>query len=373
MIRTPFSRDAERSARAFALRSASRLNSVSTRRVQPCLSRARTALAVAAVVYLTGQTGLNLAVRNDWLPVRDPVYAEKVAVFRTWSKETPAPPIRVLALGSSRTHLGFDAGRYAAAVGPGVEAFNFGCPAAGPMTSALYFRRVLAEGPPPDVLFVELHPGFLTPMDPPFESRWLQPYRLTPDEAALLRGFGWNVPDPPYHGWPGWVSAGHAFRFALLNRYAPVMLPTPFGMTVGANADRFGYAAGIDLLPAERPRALERSWEQYRPVFDGYRVVGPGPAAVRDVLARAAAHGVRAAILVLPESSTFRGWYGQAGNAAFARFARDLSAEFSVPTFDAREWVPDDGFADGHHLTAAGGAAFTDRLAKESAPWVRAR
>jgi len=326
---------------------------------------------MAAIVFLAAQSALSLAVRNDWLPIRDPVYAEKVATYRAWSNDHAA--VRVVALGSSRTHLGFDAGRYAAALGPDVDAFNFGCPAAGPMTSALYFRRMLADGPTPDVLIVELHPGFLTPMDPPFEARWLQPYRLTQEEVERLRSFGWAVDNPPHHGWTGWMSAGHAFRFAVLNRYAPVMLPTPFGMTVGTSADRFGYAPGIELPPAERPRALERSWEQYRTVFDGYRIGGPGPAALRDILRHAASRGIRAALLIPPESSTFRAWYGATGNAAIAAFARDLSEEFAVPVYDARDWVPDGEFADGHHLTPAGGVLFTDRLARESAPWVHPR
>jgi hypothetical protein len=119
------------------------------------------------------------------------------------------------------------------------------------------------------------------------------------------------------------------------------------------------------MKPAEKPRALQRTFEQYAPVLAGYHVGGPGCAAVRDVLARCSERGIRAAVVLMPESSEFRGWYGPAGYAAAAAFARELSAEFGVPVFDAREWVADDGFADGHHLVPAGAEAFTDRLAAE--------
>jgi hypothetical protein len=67
----------------------------------------------------------------------------------------------------------------------------------------------------------------------------------------------------------------------------------------------------------------------------------------------------------MPESSEFRGWYGPAGYAAVTAFAQQLSGEFGVPVYDARDWVSDDGFADGHHLIPAGAEAFTDRLAAE--------
>src|SRR5205814_1462939 len=112
---------------------------------------------------------------------------------------------------------------FAGHFGGRVEAFNFGCPAAGPMTAALYLRRLLADGVAPDCLLVEVHPCFVTPAEPPFEARWLHPYRLRPGEPELLRGFGWAVPTPRHFGPAGWVSAISAFRFALLNRYAPVL------------------------------------------------------------------------------------------------------------------------------------------------------
>jgi hypothetical protein len=82
------------------------------------------------------------------------------------------------------------------------------------------------------------------------------------------------------------------------------------------------------------------------------------------VLARCAEHDIRAAVVLMPESSAFRGWYGPAGYAAATAFARKLSDEFGVPVYDAREWVPDDGFADGHHMIPAGAETFTDRLAE---------
>jgi hypothetical protein len=338
-------------------------------------ARCRNAVLVGVLAFLSAQAGLNLAIRNEWAPVRDPVYAEKTELFAPHAgfvtpSATPEQPVRVLALGSSRTQLGFDAARFAGHFDGRVEAFNFGCPAAGPITAALYFRRLLDAGARPDYLLVEVHPCFVAPLDPPFEARWLHPYRLRPGEPGVLRSFGWDVPTPPHHGPRGYLTAASAFRFALLNRYAPVLLPCPYGLTVGARTDRHGYVRGIMMKPADKPRALERTLEQYAPVLAAYHVGGPGCAAVRDVLARCAEHDIRAAVVLMPESSEFRGWYGPAGYAAVTAFAHELSAEYGVPVFDARGWVPDDGFADGHHMIPAGAEAFTDRLAAE---WDRRR
>ena len=94
---------------------------------------------------------------------------------------------------------------------------------------------------------------------------------------------------------------------------------------------------------------------------------GPDPAtaavrvAVRDTLAVCREHGIRAVVLLTPESSEHRGWYGPDGYAAVGRFAHSLG----VPVIDARDWLPDALIADGHHLTPSGASAFTDRLARE--------
>ncbi|OWK42970.1 hypothetical protein [Fimbriiglobus ruber] len=339
-------------------------------------SRARMALVAGMVLFFAGQAAFSVAVRRDWIPVADPVYGGKFGLLREhpefFAPSGPSAdrPVRVLALGSSRTQLGFDAGRFAGAVGPRTVAFNFGTPAGGPVTAALYWRRLLADGATPDCVFVEIHPGLVSQLTPPFEARWLWGERLRADEVAVVRNLGWPIASPPHLGWRGWTTAVYAYRSSFLNRYAPVLLLSPFGFAVEVTGDEFGYLRGLDLPPATRAKALERTRTQYAPVFPDYHVGGPGPAALRDVLALCRERGIRAALLVTPESTELRSWYGAAANDEFAAFARSLADEADVPLFDARGWVPDDGFADGHHMTTPGAAAFTDRLAREAGPWI---
>jgi hypothetical protein len=331
------------------------------------------------VAFAAIQASINLAVRREWVPLRDPVYFEKFDQLRGHPEffAPPADAVRVLALGSSRTQLAVDAAtlsaEWTAAAGRPVRAFNFGTPAGGPMTGNLYLRRLFAAGARPDAVLVEVHPCFIAPGPGgvPFEAQWLHAYRLRPGEVETLRGFGYPVERPPHLGWQGWLTAAHAYRFAALNAYFPRWLPCPFGLTVGMKTDRHGWVGGLEVTTDDRRKLLAATYAQYFPAFAGYRVGGAGAAAVRDTLAVCRDHGVRAAVLVSAESGEFRAWYGPAGREEVAAFARGLGEEFAVPVFDAREWVADDGFADGHHVTPAGAAAFTARLAREAGPWVR--
>ena len=315
-------------------------------------NRARRGLAAAVVAYLLLQAAVRQAVVSDTLPVADPIWASKFAVLRA----CPTPPA-LLALGSSRTEAAFDAAAFTAATG--TDGFNFGTPAGGPLTTNLYLRRLLAAGVRPDTVLLELHPGFLAPGDPPFEARWLHPYRLRAGEPDQLRRLGWAAADPPGLGWRGHLSATTVWRIGLLDGFAPVWLPCPFGLTPAGRTDPRGWTPGVDLRPAERAAALKRTFDHYAAVLSRYDVGGPGCEAVRDTLAVCRANGIRAAVLLTPESSEHRGWYGPAGYAAVAAFAGSLG----VQVIDARDWLPDALIADGHHLTPAGARAFTARLA----------
>ena len=339
----------------------------------------RRAVIAGIVAFLSLQAGLNLAIQQEWIPVRDPVYAEK----RDFLTQHPAffgstgssAPLRLMALGSSRTQLAFDARRFSEATGAElgrpVESFNFGCPAAGPLTSSLYLQRLLEAGLTTDYLIVEIHTGFIARQPIPFESRWLHAYRLRPEELTQLRGYGWEIADPPHHGWKGWLSAAYAYRMGLTNHYAPVMLPCPYGLTVGVRSDPWGYVAGFDPPRSDYPRAIQRSFQEYAPALADYHVGGAGCEAIRNMLTRAQAQGIRTAVVLMPESTEFRSWYGAEGTAEIDAFAQRLGQDFGIPVFDARTWVPDRGFADGHHLTEAGAQTYTDQLSKAVIPWLR--
>ena len=331
--------------------------------------QAKYAIIVGIAVYLTAQVTFNLAIHNDWLPIRDPVYSEKRAFQATHS---PTVKPKLLALGSSRTQLGFDVQRftqqYQLQTGVEIAAFNFGCPAAGPMTCNLYLRRLLDQGVQINYLLLEVHPGFISGCDPPYETQWLHGYRLRPEELTRLRGFGWDVPTPPHHGWKGWIVPFYAYRYSILNQYWSKMLPCPFGLTVGSASDDCGFVKAKELPQDRIPKAIEYTRNEYAPAMNNYTVGGPGPRAIDDLLSLAQENNIAVTIVLMPESSIFRSWYGDAGNRAISDYALSLQHEHGVEVINAREWVPDSGFSDGHHMQPAGSACYTDRLAQEWRP-----
>ena len=347
---------------------------VATRRT-PRARRARSAIFAGVGLYLLMQAALNAAIESEWLPLRDPVWAEKIELLATRSEffgPRPADtPPRLLAMGSSRTQLGFDAVAVERATAGRVRAFNFGVPAAGAMTSALYLRRLVEAGVTPEFITVEIHPGFASDLSPPYESRWLHLYRLRPDEVGRLRSYGWAVESPPQHGWFGWAAASFAYRYSIINRYFPKMMPCPYGLHVGAKSDARGFVSGHDVPAKQKADALRRTRNEYAPTFVEYRTGGPGVEAIRDMLGVCRDRGIRAAVVLMPESSEYRSWYGPDGYRRVGDLAESLTREFGVGAADAREWVPDRGFADGHHLTAEGSAIFSNRLAAELVgPWL---
>jgi hypothetical protein len=147
-------------------------------------------------------------------------------------------------------------------------------------------------------------------------------------------------------------------------------MPCPYGLFVGAKMDARGFVAGHDVPAGQKADALRRAHDEYAPTFVDYRPGGPGAAAVRDMLGVCRERGIPAAVVLMPEASAYRGWYGPDGYRRITEWVESLQREFGVGVADAREWVPDAGFADGHHLTAAGSATFSKRLATEFIdPW----
>ena len=327
--------------------------------------RARAVVLAAVATFLALQFGLSRAIESDALPIRDPIFSEKFDLLRAHDVFFTSPPTRprILAVGSSRTLLAVDADALGA--NSNAAAFNFGCHGCGPITTALYLRRLLAAGVRAETVLIELHPAMLVEHDPPFEHRWLHEYRLNRDEVGVLRGFGWRLAAPVQHRPAGWLETTHTYRVAALDRYAPGLLACPFGMTLAGRTDRFGHVRGADMPPADRRAALLRECGLYLPAFDNYRPGGAAVAAVRDTIDCCHAHGATPILLLSAEASEFRSWYGTAGNARLREWVGHFARDTGTRLIDAREWVSDADCVDGHHLTAAGAEAFTARLAGE--------
>lgn len=338
-------------------------------------NRAALAVLLGAAAALGLQAAIGRVVATDRDAFADPMYHDKLARFRARPAVAGAPgvrPLTLLFLGSSRTYDAVDAGAAGASLshtlGRPVDAFDFATSGAGPATTAVHLRRLLAAGVKPDAVVIEVHPAFLAAqVSPPFETRWLKPLRLRPDEREFVRALGLPVDGAPSDVW---LLAGHGYRAHLLERFAPTFSPLQYRLAAGAETDAHGFVRVPDV--PERQRERLRAWgrSQYAPCWADYRPGGSGLAGLRASLGTCREAGVRAALLITPESNEFRSWYGP-GFAGIAPVVGGLAEEFKVPFFDARGWLPDDLIADGHHLTGAGADAFTARLVRDAVgPWL---
>jgi hypothetical protein len=333
--------------------------------------RAVVALMTGAVVTCAAQLGLAIAAESS-LVVRDPIYADREAKLVGVERELPAGSPVVVMLGTSRTGNGFDAARaserLSRELGHPAAAFNFGVAASGPILHRVQLARLLAEGHRPTLLLVEVLPPSLADLkDGPLEAKFLDGSRFRREELDLFAAYG--IPSAKVNAeWRGTlIVPWHALRFQLLGRLAPSALPFLRRCDESRTCDSHGWHRIWEevLTPAGFEDGRRRARESYQDILRDFRPGGGAARALRDTLILAKQHGIPTRLVVMPESEWFRTFYSPAGLAQFDEWIGRLAQEQGCPLTDARQWIPDSGFADGHHLLPGAAAKFSDRLVDE--------
>ena len=94
--------------------------------------------------------------------------------------------------------------------------------------------------------------------------------------------------------------------------------------------------------------------------------LGSGPTkALRDLCELCRRERIPFLFVVMPECSDFRSWYSAETRAKTDSFLQELSRGYGAEIINANEWVADDDFEDGHHLTVHGAEMFTNRLRQD--------
>jgi hypothetical protein len=339
------------------------------RRLSQC---GRAVLLGCVGFYLLAQLAFDL-VLLAWHPtMQDNCQSCKLHRLRELAAQEPDRPLLVM-LGSSRTQHAFQAGLLDGLPGPGgkpLVAYNLGVPMAGHIHSWLYLRELLDAGIRPRLLLVEFSPLLLNEPRPGVvsEESWtLGPWLSGPH---LVRCW-------PYFARPRakaveWLEARLAPWYVCRSDLGEWGREKA-GRTTGPHAERMHDAWGFLrhgklLARQEREFFVEANRQLYGPSLRDYRV-GAGPTrAMRDLLETAHRERIPVVLVLMPESVAFSSWFRPEGLAdALRRFA-ELRTTFRVETIDARRWLPDDDFNDGHHVTEAGARAFTTRLIEELRP-----
>lgn len=333
--------------------------------------RRRACRAVLAGVALFVASQLLIGqVAEHTVRLRDPLFGDKFARLRKKLAAAPDPAVVVM-FGSSRTGLGFHGKvleRQLSTPDRPVVAFNYGTPAAGPVTHLVYFNRLLARGVRPSLVLMEVLPSMLADgHGGPVERHWFQSDRLTYSERATVLRYGFDPREVNPRWWRSVLVPSQALRFQLASRVVPSWLPwqVRFDWSRGSDECGWGTSQAQAVGEGQLTRGIAQATAEYGATLAAYTPGGPAAAALADLLAVCRAEGVPAHMVLMPEGATFRALLPAAGDARLVAFLTELQSAAGVGLTDARGWLPDDSFYDGHHMFARGAEAFTRRLGRE--------
>jgi hypothetical protein len=332
-------------------------------------ARSRSALLWGVATFILSQLALAVAIEDWWPELRDPHHALKEQRLYQRLSASSSPPRTVVMLGSSRTINALRGQQVEQALsGPDGTpiVFNFGIPGAGPLTELLTLRRLLAHGIKPDLLLVEVLPALLAGQSQTAEVTRMDAGRLWHDDLPLVERY---LPNAGLRAgwWQSWPIPCHSHRFALLSAVSPGLLPLEQRLDWFQAIDDSGWCAppNPDHSAARRRFATDRAHGEYSHYLDGFRLGGSSPLALRELLELCRQKSIPVVLVLMPEGSEFRSWYSTSTWEQVESHLTQLRRDFGVEVVNAREWLPDEEFADSHHQFPEGASRFSDRLARE--------
>jgi hypothetical protein len=325
---------------------------------------ARFSLAWGLGLFAALQLALTLVIELGCPEFRDLEYASKIARLRACRTAEPDRP-SLVALGSSRLARGLRP-ELLVPRGAAPLVFNYAFTGAGPVRELIALRQLLRAGVRPNWLVVEIHPALLHYVDYAGEDNWMPAPRLGWHDLRLLRRYA-PRPGALSREWC-WsrLAPVSAHRLCLLSCLAPTWLPQEVRQDGWRLLDRTG-----GMLPApsatadEYCRGVRAAFDQYQACFQDFQISERSDRALRGLLRRCRREGIRPLLLTMPESTAFRSWYLPAARVVIDAYLSGLSRDTAVPWIDARTWMADEDFSDGHHLAGIGAARFTERFGRE--------
>lgn len=325
-------------------------------------ARPRRALAWGLAAFCGLQLTLAAAIelRAPWL--RDPVYGRKLNQLQARLAASPGAPL-VLALGSSQTFDGFDAGRMEQRLNSGSAGdpvvYNFGLPGAGPLTELIVLRRLLGEGIRPELLLLEVTPGLMHGA----EQIVLSGDRLALAELQTAAPFVSGDRLFAAGRWLRSLTPLHTHRESLLQAALPAWAPPRrWGMTF-----QMFDASGWESIPAtpsaERAVYAKVVQDAYRPLLSASDLDARSRQCLRQLLDLCRSERLQTILVLMPESEVFEGLYSDAMQAAIQAELAALEREYEVSCIDARRWMEEEDFFDSQHLMAAAADDFSEQLA----------
>lgn len=336
---------------------------------RPTSRTARQALAWALLCLVSVQGAGRLVL---WLrpEVGDPEFGRKQTDLRTLVAADPQRTL-VLALGSSRMATGFRPDALQNILNdsrPSIIVYNFAQVGTGPEMSLLSLHRLVSRGIRPDWVLVEFWPPIWA------VSRSQNEFSIEIDLGRLdwtsVRLLARYVPQPR-RLYRTWLSAQlfplYARRYTLRRSLASSLhLVAAETDRRCRNLDGHGWWCPVQSTePAERDRLAKQFRPVYEPRLQTFHIESGPDRALRELIALCRREKILATLVILPEGDAFRRLYPPSALRGVADYLATLQHETGVGVVDARTWVGDDGFMDGHHLLPSGATVFTRRLGRE--------
>jgi hypothetical protein len=319
---------------------------------------------------VAGQTAVVALLEWRYPEFLDPKYGCRMLALRALRVEQKDRTLLVV-LGSSRAEQGFRPGLLAqsgvASSAPPPLFYNLARGGSSPLLYLLTLRRLLVDGIHPDVLLVEIFPPALVEDE---EAAVI--YKPTLRDWPLLRRY-------PISGrtWAYWLQdrllLWYKYRSGLLAWTAPRWLPSHarWGEHLWDYQGGEWRVIGRNLSPQERRRLTDESQRRYARSLQHFRIAGDADRALLEIFDTCRAQGIAVVLFLMPESGEFRGWYPPEARRLLSDHLAALGHDYQAQLIDARRWIEDSDFSDGHHLLSRGAALFTQRFANEVSSLVK--
>jgi hypothetical protein len=310
---------------------------------------------------------------SQWWPqLYDPEFGGKLARLRHHIEKASTPQRLVLVLGSSHTGMGVRPGILSSEPSPATSRmllFNCSINGGTPLVSLLNLRRLLNDGIKPDWVLVETCPVQLW---------WDGPRAKANNAVPLVLVQGQDLPMlERYYGNPHQLRVNwrkiqwfpwYFHRDYLLSYFWPDWRPRPSALQNSwENVDEWGWqwVAGYTESYQTRGEDLESIRRLFTSFYQQFEISDVDNRALREILETCRERKINVAFLRMPEAVFFQSWYPARMVEQVDDYLHQLNREYHVPMIDARDWVADGYFADGHHLTPRGAEIFTKRLDQE--------
>lgn len=339
-------------------------------------SRCTRAVCWALAWFVVSQLALWAWLDCQKAEVRDPLYHLRLQSLQARLAQRAGSPL-VLLLGSSRTKYGMrpDVMNLHASSGrPQPVVYNFGVDGLGSIRGLMYLRRLLADGVRPEWLLVETWPPQWV------EDGFFDESRLVPwedevhvqDLPLLWRFFG-HTPTVLGHGLYRCLVPIQGYRARLVEAAAPFLLTDRQVQALVKRRKGWEPPSPDGWFPLswgptdekEKAHALELGRQQMQPLVSPLRIDPRSDTALRELLSECRAHGIKAAVYLMPEHSAARGWYSEQARGLVTSYLDSLRRELSVPVIDTRDWLADADFTDFCHMWQHAAGPFSERFAHE--------